>query len=173
MENEKNLPAKLEKKEISIIGKQIASHEQTLTETVAVQALELVKPMISSVSDELTNSLGDNETMYVIRVSKKGSPATILMIDTSQDFTIQGAKANFTSANIAKDKFIKRMKEEGHLSDEEYQSMKVCDNKFVLRGNIDKDTKKPTYIKKFYVIREFVDMLLTGRMKDLTEKLMQ
>lgn len=169
-----NLPAKTEKKEISIIGKQIASHEQNLTETVAMKALELVKPMISSVSEELTNSLGDNEVMYVIRVSKKGAPATILMVDTSQDFTIQGAKANFTSANIAKDNFIKKMLKEGHLSQEEYDTtMKKGDDKFVLRGQIDVNTKKPMYIRKFYVIREFVDMLLTGRMKDLTEKLMQ
>lgn len=167
-----NLPVPTEKKELSIVEKQLARQEQSLTETVALKALELVKPMISSVSDELTNSLGDNETIIVIRVNKKGAPATILMLNTAEDFTIQGAKANHDTANVLKDKFIKRMLSEGHLLQEEYEAMKKSDNKPLFRGEVDK-TGKPKAIKKFYVIREFVDMLLTGRMKDLTEKLMK
>lgn len=165
--------AKTEKKEISIVEKQLQSQETTLIQSVAMKALDLVKPMISSVSDELTNSLGDNEKLYLIKVNKLGAPATIYILDTQEDFTIHGAKANRDSANILKDQFIKKMLDEGRLSKEDYEKMKQSDNKFVFRGEIDKETKRPKAIKKFYVIREFVDMLLTGRMTEMTEKLMK
>lgn len=123
------------------VSRALNRQEADLGQHVAMKALKLVEPMIASVSDELTNTLGDNETIIVIRVVKRGSPATILMLDTSEDFTIKGAKAN--------------------------------GGKFLFTGEADGVTKKPRAVKRHYVIREFVDMLLTGRMQELTEKLMK
>jgi hypothetical protein len=130
-----------EKKEMSIVGKQLAKQESELGANVAMQALKLVQPMIKSVSKELTDTLGDNETIIVIRVQKAGGPASILMLDTAEDFTIQGAKA-------------------------------TKEGKFSFTGEALPGTKKPKAIKRFYIVEEFVDLLLTGRMKELTEKLM-
>jgi hypothetical protein len=39
-------------------------------------------------------------------------------------------------------------------------------------GEVIPGTKKPKAIKKYYIVEEFVDMLLTGRMQEMTEKLM-
>lgn len=148
MENEKqNLPANqstdLSKpdKPNTQIARALERQEATLTQEVALKALKLVEPMIESVSNELTNTLGDNETIILIRVSKRGAPATIVMLDTAEDFTIKGAKAN--------------------------------NGKFLFTGAGNPETKKLKAVKKFYIIREFVDMLLTGRMNDLTKKLME
>ena len=130
-----------EKKPQTQVGKILAKQESDLGMTVAMQALKLVQPMIKSVSNELTSTLGDNEIIIVIRVQKLGSPASILMLDTKQDFTIQGAKGS-------------------------------PDGKFSFTGEVLPGTKKPIAIKKYYIVEEFVDLLLTGRMKELTEKLM-
>lgn len=129
-----NLPAK---KEQSQVAKALQQQETSLGQEVAMKALHLVKPMIKSVADELSSMLGDNEKIIVIRKTKAGSPVSILILDTKEDFIIQGGE------------------------------------KFLFTGAPEPGTKRPKAIKKFYIAEEFVDMLLTGRMQDMTEKLMK
>lgn len=155
------------------IAKQLDAHELSLGQEVAMKALKLVQPMIESVSKELTDSLGDNETIIVIKVTGAGKPATITMLDTSEDFTIQGKKANKTTANIARDNYIREQYKAGNISDEDFARMNINDNKFVFTGEQDPVTKKPKARKQFYVIRDFVDALLTGRMENITKQLMK
>lgn len=45
--------------------------------------------------------------------------------------------------------------------------------KFIFTGEAEPGTKRPKAIKNFYIAEEFVDMLLTGRMQEMTEKLMK
>src|SRR5258705_9458456 len=87
MENKENLPAK---KEESQVAKDLMQQEATLGQEVAMKALDLVKPMIKSVAEELSNTLGDNEKIIVIRKTKSGSPVSILVLNTKEDFIIQG-----------------------------------------------------------------------------------
>lgn len=164
-----NLPTK---KPESQIAKQLNQHELSLGQEVAMRALKLVQPMIESVSKELTDSLGDNETIIVIKVTGAGKPATITMLDTAEDFTIQGKKANRTTANIARDAYIREQYKQGKISEEDYAKMNISDNKFLFTGEQDPVTKKPKARKQFYVIRDFVDALLTGRMENITKQLM-
>lgn len=81
------------KKQDTQVARVLDNQETSLMQSVAIKALELVKPMISSVAAELSDTLGDNETIIVIRTTKKGAPTNIVMLDTSADFTIKGAKA--------------------------------------------------------------------------------
>lgn len=140
---EKNItiiPAAPEAK-INQVSKALMNQEATLGHQVALRALEMVKPMISTVAQELSSMLGDNENIIVIRKTKAGSPVSILILDTAEDFIIQGKKSN--------------------------------NGKFLFTGEADPGTNKPKAIKKFYIAEEFVDMLLTGRMTEMTEKLMK
>lgn len=157
----------------SSVANVLEHQQQSLGAEVAMKALTLVQPMIESVSKELTDTLGDNETTIVIRCSKRGQPATILFLDTKEDFTIQGARANHTTSNIARDAFIKQQRDAGNIDDEQWARMNVCDNTPVFRGEIDAQTKRPRAIKQFYVIRDFVDALLTGRVQDIANKIMK
>lgn len=157
----------------SSVALALERQELSLGQEVAMRALKLVQPMIESVSKELTDSLGDNETIIVIKVTAAGKPATITMLDTKEDFTIQGAKANRQTSSRLRDAYIKQMHAEGKLSDEEYQKMNMTDGKFLFTGEQDPVTKKPKARKQFYVIRDFVDALLTGRMENITKQLMK
>lgn len=157
----------------SSVALALEKQELSLGQEVAFRALKLVQPMIESVSKELTDSLGDNETIIVIKVTGAGKPATITMLDTSEDFTIQGAKANKSMSNKLRDAYIKQMNREGKLSDEQYQAMNISEDKFLFTGEQDPITKKPKARKQFYVIRDFVDALLTGRMENITKQLMK
>ncbi len=131
----------LVKKEETEVSKALKQQENVVGQQFAMKALNLVKPMIKSVSDELSNMLGDNEKIIIIRKTKSGSPTSILILDTAEDFIIQGKKGN--------------------------------NGKFLFTGEPIPGTKRPKAIKNFYVAEEFVDMLLTGRMQDMTEKLMK
>lgn len=121
------------------VGRALDNYQVTLGQEVAMKALNLVKPMIKSVAQELSDTLGDNEQIIVIRKTKAGSPVSILILDTKEDFTIKGCKAN--------------------------------NGKFLFSGEVIPGTKKPKACKKYYIAEEFVDMLLTGRMTELTKKL--
>lgn len=112
------------------VGKILQQQEDSIGQNVAMSALTLVKPMIKDVCKQLSDTLGDNDQIIVIRKTKGDSPVSILMLNTHEEFKIQGGKI------------------------------------FSFTGN-----KKA--INKYYVAEEFVDMLLTGRMKDLTDKLMK
>lgn len=157
----------------SSVALALEKQELSLGQEVAMRALKLVQPMIESVSKELTDSLGDNETIIVIKVTGAGKPATITMLDTHEDFTIQGAKANKQTSNKLRDAYIKQMHHEGKLSDEQYQAMNISDNKFIFTGEQDPITKKPKARKQFYVIEAFVDALLTGKMENITKQLIK
>lgn len=137
MENQEKGLIKMENQVFAALD----SQEQSLGQHVAMRALDLVKPMIKPVSEELSKLLGDNESIIVIRKTNKDSPVSILVLDTSEDFIIQGKKRN--------------------------------NGKFLFTGEAEPGTKKPKAIKKFYIAEEFVDMLLTGRMQEMTEKLMK
>lgn len=159
--------------ELSQVERALQQQELSLGQEVAMKALKLVQPMIESVSKELTDSLGDNETIIVIKVTGAGKPATITMLDTAEDFTIQGKKANRTTANKARDNYIREQHKAGNISDEDFARMNINDNTFVFTGEQDPITKKPKARKQFYVIRDFVDALLTGRMENITKQLMK
>lgn len=172
IETTKTEIATIEKPKSSVAAA-LERQELSLGQEVAMKALKLVQPMIESVSKELTDSLGDNETIIVIKVTAAGKPATITMLDTKEDFTIQGAKANKSQSNKLRDAYIKQMNKEGKLSDEDYQRMNISEDKFLFTGEQDPITKKPKARKQFYVIRDFVDALLTGRMENITKQLMK
>lgn len=157
----------------SIVAQQLDAQQASLGAEVAMKALKLVQPMIESVSNELESTLGDNETLIVIRRSSLNAPATILMIDTSKDFMICGAQSNHTTSDIERNKYIKQQRDNGLIDDETWSRMNTCDNKSLFRGAINPETRRPYAIKQFYIIRDFVDALLTGRMKDITDKLMK
>lgn len=108
----------------------LKEQETTIGQEVAMRALGLVKPMIKDVCKQLSDTLGDNEQIIVIRKIKADSPVSILVLNTKEDFTIKGGE------------------------------------KFSFDGN-----KKA--INKYYIAEEFVDLLLTGRMTELTNKLMK
>ena len=129
------------KKEETAVSKMLNQQQASLGQEVAMKALGLVKPMIASVAKELSDMLGDNERMIVIRKTNAGSKVSILILDTNEDFVIKGKKAN-----------------NGH---------------FLFDGELIPGTKRPIAIKNFYIAEEFVDMLLTGRMQEMTEKLMK
>lgn len=168
-EENKNLPAT---KTQSSVAATLDYQETTLKAQVAMKALKLVQPMIESVSTELENTLGDNETTIVIRRSSNTKSATILMLDNKEDYTLCGSSANRTTSNRERDKYIKQQRDAGNIDDETWARMNIVDNTPVFRGEINPDTKRPRAIKQFYVIRDFVDALLTGRMEDITKKLM-
>lgn len=157
----------------SQIANALDYQQASLGAEVAMKALKLVQPMIASVSNELEESLGNNETTIVIRRSSNSKSATILMLDNTCDYTLCGAGANKTTANRARDMFIKQQRDIGNISDEQWEIMNSCDNTPVFRGEMNPDTKRPRAIKQFYVIRDFVDALLTGRMQDITQKLIK
>lgn len=165
--------AKTEKKEMSQVAKALQQQEMSMGSEIAMQALKLVEPMIESVATELENTLGDNETIIVIRRSKITADATIVMLNTAEDFTIQGAKANRTKSNKERDKYLKKLHEEGKISEEDWALMNTDDLVPVFKGEMNPATKKPFAIKQFYVIREFVTALLSGRMEDITKQLMK
>lgn len=140
------------------VGKLLNSHEKTLGQHVAMKALELVKPMIQPVAQELTDTLGDNEVIIVIRNSGKGTPTSITMLNTSEDFTIKGKKANRTPI-IDKD----TGKITGYLDE----------GKFMFRGEAIPGTKKLKAVKNNYIAEHWVDMLLSGRIVEMSKELMK
>lgn len=128
----------LVKQEKSIAAQRLEYQQATLGQEVAMKALELVKPMIRDVVKQLSDTLGDNEQIIVIRKTKADSPVSIMVLDTKKEFIIEGGE------------------------------------KFRFTGKPSPENPKVPYaIKKFYIAEEFVDMLLTGRLTELTEKLMK
>lgn len=122
----------------SIVAQRLEMTQTTLGQEVAMKALDLVKPMIRDVVKQLSDTLGDNEQIIVIRKTKADSPVSIMVLDTKKEFIIEGGE------------------------------------KFRFTGKPHPQNPKVPYaIKKFYIAEEFVDMLLTGRLQELTEKLMK
>lgn len=80
--------------EKSQVALALEKQEETLGQHVAMKALNLVKPMIASVAKELSDMLGDNEKIIVIRKTKSDSPVSILILDTNENFIIKGKKGN-------------------------------------------------------------------------------
>lgn len=117
-----------EEKKVNPIAKMLDGHQAAIGHEVAMRALTLVKPMIKDVCKQLSESLGDNDQIIVIRKINKNSPVLIHLMNSKEDFTIQGGE-NFSFTG----------------------------------------TKKS--VNKMYVAEEFVELLLTGKMKELTEKI--
>lgn len=55
-------------------------------------ALPAVLPMLEPLSQKLDEYLGDNEKIIIIRRSNSNSRATVLVLDTSKEFTVKGAE---------------------------------------------------------------------------------
>lgn len=129
---------KINKMEQNQVAKMLNGHEALLGQEVAMKVLNLAKPMIKSVSEEISNMLGDNDKIIVIRKTKKDSSTSILILNTKEDFTIKGGE-NFSFTGKAH----------------------------------PENPKIPAAIINFYIVEEFVDMLLTGKMQEITSKLMK
>ena len=104
--------------------------EETIQQQIAIKAISLVKPMLTDCCSEISNYLGDNDKVILIRKTKKESPVGILVLDSKGSFEIKGGDTfSFTG-----------------------------DKKALL---------------KYYTAEEFVEMLLTGQLKEMTEKLLK
>lgn len=117
--------------------------EKKLNNDLAQKALGIVKPMITDSFNEVHSYVSDpgKEKIVLIQATSKLHPLSLIVLDKYADFTVKGAAAN--------------------------------NGKFSFSGaSIDVDGKKRLQaILKYFTVEEFIELLLSGKMKELHEKL--
>lgn len=66
-------------------------------------ALPAVLPMLKPLSEKLDGYLGNDEKIIIIRRNSDKSTASVLVLDTSKNFTIKGGKEKKFSMDAIKD----------------------------------------------------------------------